>query len=257
MQKVRTDDIDEAIALLKRNEDENCFILSYLSKLERKQYTLCLDKGTFILYVRGLLAAISYSDEPSDAILSFLEREKPRITIAPGLALRTMLSGIDAESIRCESLMVYERKNGLEKSHSEILSTEDEYASLIEFYEKIDEFASYYTYHDMARKYTIQDSAHFASVIRKNGCIISSLFVNDGLIASVGTLKEERKKGYATRNIKGAMNYYFENNPHSSKIYLLYSDQNVRSLYSAIGFTDICPYTVVKRSIKQDAACFK
>ena len=235
---------------LGENEDENHFLLSYLDRLRIKyDYELFEFKGTYILNIRGLIISLSYSPSPDKQLRNVLEQMKSRMVIVPGESSIPLLKDISSCEMKIENLMALKRESFSHMAENNILSSRKEYAALFDFYQSVDEYRNYYTYKDMMSKFKERDSKHFSSAVKADEKIVSALIMNSGLIASVGTLKEYRNKGYASGNIKSAISYYFQMNKAEKTVYLFYNDSRISEAYKRIGFYDICPFLILKRNI--------
>ena len=77
--------------------------------------------------------------------------------------------------------------------------------------------------------------------IKEDGKVVSSLFINDGLIVSVGTIPGYRNRGLATRNVSSAIYHYFTKNIDEYTVYLFYNNEKANWI-----FIPIChPYLAV------------
>lgn len=235
---------------LERNRDENHFFLSYMKKLKAgKDYTILKYGSTYILDIKRLITALSYTDENEDGIDDILSGIQSRMIIAPGKMICASLSSLDADEKRIENLMAYGRTGRETPLEPYILSKLSDYADLLSFYEHMPEYAGYYTYSDMVKKHQNSDCTHFASAIREKGIIVSALIMNEGLISSVGTLQKFRGMGFASRNIRSAVYHYLRTNPCENSVYLFYNNEKNAELYRTLGFYDVCPFMIIKRKI--------
>ena len=235
---------------LNEKREKNRFLLSYIEKLEiERDYKLFRYGKTYILDIRNLIISLSYTEEPDRELKDVIGNIKSRMVIIPGEKTIEIFKDIEAEEKKVERLMVFKREGFKSEYEESILSSFKDYLALLDFYDEIDEYKGYYSPRDMAVKFRDRDKAHFASAIKVEGKIVSALFMNSALIASVGTLKEYRKKGYAERNIKSAIAYYFDSNKDEKSVYLFYNDEKIGELYRKMGFSDVSPFLIIKRKI--------
>ena len=250
LRKVDSCEISSIIHILESKKEHNRFILTYLNAFNDADDIIIYEYGgTYIANLKGLIISLSYTENPAPLIRTILEDMSFRMLIAPGEKMGKILSGIDADERRYETLMAYKRGEKTIESPARILDSLEEYHDLFEFYQGTDEYRNFYSYEDMARKFRERDEKHFASAVFCRCKPVSALFVNNGLIASVATATNERRKGYARENILGAIRYYFDRNREENRIYLFYNDNKVKGLYQGMGFYDVCPFTVIKRRL--------
>lgn len=250
LRKAESCEISSIIDLLEKKKEHNRFILTYLkASYDADDIIIYEYDGTYIVNLKGLIITLSYTEDPDPIIRSVLDDMSFRMLIVPGEKMGKILSGIDANERRYETLMAYKRLEKTIESTARIPNTIEEYHDLFEFYQGTDEYRNFYSYEDMARKFRERDEKHFASAVFRDGKPVSALFINNGLIASVATAASERRKGYARENILGAIKQYFDWNREENRIYLFYNDNKVKGLYQGMGFYDVCPFTVIKRRL--------
>ena len=233
---------------LMRNEDENHFLLTYMHGLVfERDYTLIKYGSSYVLNIKNLILSISYSVEPPKGLKEYISDMNARMVIAPGVENIRELEHIAADEKKRESLMAI-RRDSIESCYENTVRNDYRtYKELISFYNSIKEYRGFYSTEDMKKKQKSHDDSHFASSLTDEDGIVSALFVNSGLLASVATREDKRERGYATRNIISALSYYFENNKAEKKAYLFYNDEKAEKLYKRIGFYNVCPFLILKR----------
>lgn len=247
LKKIEKGELEDIISRLREKEDENHFLLTYLLALRWEDYKLYRFKETFIANIKGLVTSLSYTPVITEEMKKIIEQIPSRMIIIPGPENTKMLRQMAYDEIREENLMAYEKKEEATEYPSYILNTLNEYMALQELYDEIEEYRSYYSQADMVKKFRSRDSRHIASAIKEDGKVVSSLFINDGLIVSVGTIPGYRNRGLATRNVSSAIYHYFTKNIDEYTVYLFYNNEKARKIYLKIGFHDVCPFIIIKR----------
>ncbi len=247
LRELKKEEYRKTYRLLRKDSDGNHFFLHYMEILDNSSYSIFLFEDTYILYVENILATHSKKDRIPEEALKFISSLKFRMLISPGRndGIENLVKG---NYFRREYLMAFRAGKYQEvETEEHIISTIEEYEEIAGFYDQVDEFRNTYSLSDMQKKFSSRDNKNFISAIKDGGRTVSALVVNSGIISSVGTIKEYRKRGLAGENIKSALSYFFRNNGKKSNIFLLYDDNAMGSYYRSLGFDDITEINVIKR----------
>ena len=105
LRKVDSCEISSIIHILESKKEHNRFILTYLNAFNDADDIIIYEyKGTYIANLKGLIISLSYTENPDPLIRTILEDMSFRMLIAPGEKMGKILSGIDADERRYESI---------------------------------------------------------------------------------------------------------------------------------------------------------
>lgn len=243
LKKITAESLKDCIEDLKKDENKNRFILYNMDGLKLgEHYFLYKSSTTHILYIPSLLISLSAATSLDDDAISFIREHDFRMLLAPGLS-EINVDGV--KSKRIETLMVKERCE--EKEEAVIIKRLKDYLSLVSFYNSIEGMDHFYSEKDMVRKYKERSDNNFFSVIFEDEMVVSALYVSKNIISNVATQKDKRCFGYASKNIKSALNYYFKKNEKENKIFLFTKGEKLINFYASLGFKKVEDILIIKR----------